>query len=101
MLEVLLPLAMNYYVKSQSTDEQMNDTLTPIELGLSFYISIAIYLAIAFWAASLSWSCNTSRGIKGWGRFVYSLFAFFFGSIYLFFYWIFTYGYCGPTVVKT
>lgn len=91
MLELLLPVAMNYYAQSQSTDD---DTVPPIEYGTSFYISIVMSLAISLWAASLSWSCNTSRGIVGGGRIIYSLFAFLFGSVYLFFYWIFTYGYC-------
>ena len=52
-------------------------------------------VAISCLAAYVSWSCNTKRGISTLAKILYSIFAFFFGALYLIFYAIFVGGYCG------
>lgn len=66
------------------------------------YTSIGIAIVMSLFAFYLSWTCNRRRGFDHVMSFVYASFAFLFGTLYIFFYAIFTTGYCflpSPTTV--
>lgn len=56
-------------------------------------------LLIGIFAAYLSWSCNTAKGIDTVPKVIYSIFAFFFGTLYLIYYAMFRAGRCYPKQV--
>lgn len=92
MLDILLPVAMNYYV--QATDETTTDeTMEPKELFSSVgFIAYSVVIGIV--AFGFSWSCNTQRNIFWPMKLLYGLFAALFGSLYLISYFFMTAGYC-------
>lgn len=89
MLEVFLPVTMSYV---QATDEETPQVLEQSLPTLIFSFIVSLY------AAYLSWNCNTARGISAPMKGLYAFFAFVFGGLYLILYFMFNYGYCGPTV---
>lgn len=77
-----------------TTDTVKNITITP-EPKKNLYLQL-FSLLIGVFAAYLSWSCNTAKGIDTVPKVIYSLFAFFFGFLYLIYYALFRAGRCYP-----
>lgn len=65
-------------------------------LSLEIILYYLLMFLIGGYAVYLSWTCNTAQRIDVLLKVVYAIFAFYFGIVYLIFYFVFRVGTCYP-----